>query len=532
MNIQPFLALDGNGVPAPPPPLGQIQPPPAGAAVPPPPFPGAPGGAVPIVPGIQQNVQGALPAPAAQVQQNPLAALIGAIQQYGGHPAPQQQQPHVVPPPQPHIQLAPPVIPPGQVPVAPLAGIPQAMGGFNQVPGLAALLQNQNIPPAERQAMAAVAQAIVPNMGGMGLAVPGQYVPPGRLAENEVERKAENVDNALARAYLHQFQRSPHFSEISDIVPTALYFLLHSLAQSSKGSYSVGQKKYFIFTSSRNIPPFPLSDVVLTAWAADLSKSCRPSTIRSYISSVRSFSRSFGHQIPRSFPPVLSAFLRGFSRAVPRPPRLRLPITVDILARIQPFLPPSFDGMAVWAAMCMATFGLFRIGEILPRTTSSQCFLPLGAVSLCSISGTQGISIFLAKSKADQVGKGATIFIGESGSQVCACRALVSYLSLRRSAFPSKSFFYDHIFILSDGSPLTSTGISKVLSASVSAIGLDASSYSSHSFRKGGATSMSNAGFPDHIIQQAGRWSSECFKRYVSTPAGARLSWAARMAGS
>eukprot|EP01083_Nonionella_stella_P115503 342550_1 len=165
MNIQPFLALDGNGVPAPPPPLGQIQPPPAGAAVPPPPFPGAPGGGVPIVPGIQQ---------------------------YGGHPAPQQQQPHVVPPPQPHIQLAPPVIPPGQVPVAPLAGIPQAMGGFNQVPGLAALLQNQNIPPAERQAMAAVAQAIVPNMGGMGLAVPGQYVPPGRLAENEVERKAEN----------------------------------------------------------------------------------------------------------------------------------------------------------------------------------------------------------------------------------------------------------------------------------------------------------------------------------------------------
>eukprot|EP01083_Nonionella_stella_P115504 342551_1 len=162
MNIQPFLALDGNGVPAPPPPLGQIQPPPAGAAVPPPPFPGAPGGGVPIVPGIQQNVQGALPAPAAQVQQNPLAALIGAIQQYGGHPAPQQQQPHVVPPPQPHIQLAPPVIPPGQVPVAPLAGIPQAMGGFNQVPGLAALLQNQNIPPAERQAMAAVAQSIMP----------------------------------------------------------------------------------------------------------------------------------------------------------------------------------------------------------------------------------------------------------------------------------------------------------------------------------------------------------------------------------
>ena len=36
-----------------------------------------------------------------------------------------------------------------------------------------------------------------------------------------------------------------------------------------------------------------------------------------------------------------------------------------------------------------------------------------------------------------------------------------------------------------------------------------------HSFRIGGATLLAAAGYPDHIIQLAGRWQSSTFLRYI-----------------
>ena len=39
-----------------------------------------------------------------------------------------------------------------------------------------------------------------------------------------------------------------------------------------------------------------------------------------------------------------------------------------------------------------------------------------------------------------------------------------------------------------------------------------------HSFRKGGATSLHEAGYPDSLIKIMGRWSSFAFATYIDTP--------------
>lgn len=39
-----------------------------------------------------------------------------------------------------------------------------------------------------------------------------------------------------------------------------------------------------------------------------------------------------------------------------------------------------------------------------------------------------------------------------------------------------------------------------------------------HSFRKGGATSLPEAGHPDSLIKMMGRWSSFAFATYIDTP--------------
>ena len=47
-------------------------------------------------------------------------------------------------------------------------------------------------------------------------------------------------------------------------------------------------------------------------------------------------------------------------------------------------------------------------------------------------------------------------------------------------------------------------------------MGMDPSKYSTHSGRYAGATMLTAAGFPDHIIiQQMGRWKSDVFMKYI-----------------
>ena len=49
----------------------------------------------------------------------------------------------------------------------------------------------------------------------------------------------------------------------------------------------------------------------------------------------------------------------------------------------------------------------------------------------------------------------------------------------------------------------------------LSTIGLDVSKFCGHSFRIGAATSAAAIGIEDHMIQNLGRWSSNCYTRYI-----------------
>ena len=59
--------------------------------------------------------------------------------------------------------------------------------------------------------------------------------------------------------------------------------------------------------------------------------------------------------------------------------------------------------------------------------------------------------------------------------------------------------------------------ITKVREA-LTAVGVDCSSYSGHSFRIGVATTASQAGVADSVIQVLGRWTSGVFLGYIRTP--------------
>ena len=105
------------------------------------------------------------------------------------------------------------------------------------------------------------------------------------------------------------------------------------------------------------------------------------------------------------------------------------------------------------------------------------------------------------------------LHIGLGSHPLCAVQAMMAYLSVRRSA-PGP------LFMLQDGRPLSRVLLTDWLREIFSAAGLSGN-FSSHSFHIGTATVAARNGFPDHLIQSLGRWSSNACQLCIRTPAEA-----------
>ena len=116
-------------------------------------------------------------------------------------------------------------------------------------------------------------------------------------------------------------------------------------------------------------------------------------------------------------------------------------------------------------------------------------------------------------SKNDPFRKGCFIHIGVGRRPLCAVRAVMNYLALRRDA-PGP------LFLLQNGQPLSRNILTDWL-RQIMASARVPGNFSSHSFRIGAATVAARNGVPDHLIQSMGRWSSNAYQLYIRTPAEA-----------
>jgi hypothetical protein len=74
------------------------------------------------------------------------------------------------------------------------------------------------------------------------------------------------------------------------------------------------------------------------------------------------------------------------------------------------------------------------------------------------------------------------------------------------------------LFHFADGKAVHRQWLMKRVDRLLGLIGHDPSRYSSHSFRKGGASSLQAAGVGDAAIRLLGRWKSDAFNLYVRHP--------------
>ena len=89
---------------------------------------------------------------------------------------------------------------------------------------------------------------------------------------------------------------------------------------------------------------------------------------------------------------------------------------------------------------------------------------------------------------------------------------MLAYLE-SRAPFPTTG----PLFTFQSGSFLTRCRLPNETRFLLSKGGLNSGEFAGHSFRIGAATTAASANLPPWLIKVLGRWSSDCFERYIKT---------------
>lgn len=249
--------------------------------------------------------------------------------------------------------------------------------------------------------------------------------------------------------------------------------------------------------------------MAFVAWLADHRK-VRQTTGRHYLYGIQSLLMEAGYHVPiLRFKLVRRALKAWARREGPSVTHPKLPVTVAVLNAAFIRAPPRcHHDRVIWAMMLLGAYGLLRCGELTVDTFDKSHFPRFSDWSLLE-QGTIG-RYHLSSSKSDTTSQGTYIYVSANGSHTCPITAVNAMVSLAPFSFSVSSplFSFDGMHPISRSTFLTN--VKKLLTPFSSS-----GTVSGHSFRRGGAQSLYDAGVPLSTIRDIGRWKSDIvMKRY------------------
>lgn len=318
------------------------------------------------------------------------------------------------------------------------------------------------------------------------------------------------------------------------------------VATSTRKKYLAAARGYFEWAASCGLAtagcriPAP-SEFDLIFFVGSLAgRGLAPTTIEQKISGICWFFECAGFDNPGRDSSGrthrrLARVIRGVRRVLSRPKRIRKPITTDLLRQMlrvfrvaNPGLPED-DATAVEAALCHAVYGLLRASEFVARyaTGLDEVKDARGRdvrLHRDSLGNVEYYSSMIRAAKADVFRRTTTSSTTTTGTEDCPASRMAAWLDVRRAGLD------EALFKLNSGRNLTRALLSETMRRCLAALGLDPSDFAPHSLRKGGAVSLSAAGYGSETICLIGRWNSDSWKDYQEPSPALRAAALCRMA--
>jgi hypothetical protein len=215
------------------------------------------------------------------------------------------------------------------------------------------------------------------------------------------------------------------------------------------------------------------------------------------------------HYVYSQFP-QMNKVMDGIKKTDNHMVQARLPLTIPLLSSMITHLRSNnlHDAMII-AALTTGVHGLLRAGEMATDKFNHICPLLQKDMTMYHTH----YDILLRASKTDRFGAGVTIRLYATGGSTCPVRAMTAYVKMIPPHMKHNNM---PLFITSSGQALTKVLLVSTIKSLVEKTGQNASLYTGHSMRRGGATSLALAGIAPSIIKQRGRWKSHTWERYVN----------------
>lgn len=153
-------------------------------------------------------------------------------------------------------------------------------------------------------------------------------------------------------------------------------------------------------------------------------------------------------------------------------------------------------------AFALAFFGAFRISELVAPSKRQE-----GGLGFEDVTMLEGrLECILRRSKTDQRGRGTVVVLHAlRESSMCPVSCYGAYVEWRREG-PGP--LLRHL----DGTYLSQYQFVQVFRKGLAVLGVDATQFSSHSFRIGAATEAARWGLGPEVVRKIGRWESDRYR--------------------
>jgi len=319
-----------------------------------------------------------------------------------------------------------------------------------------------------------------------------------------------------------------------------LQLLDSEVDQAKKSAFAAGTysdfrtqwRAFLLFCEFFGLPAIPTDSKTLTRFAQFLSRSLKsPNSVQLYVHGARTLQRFHGFEPPPAGGFELKLVINSIRRSSSHVPQQKLPITPAILLRIREELDLTRPLHAtLWAAFCVAFFSLLRKSNLVPKSQSS--FDPAKHLTRRAIQVSGDCVVLrVTWSKTIQFRQKVLLLpLPElTGHPLCPKHAYLHMCNMIRAPLDAPAFL-----VPSTGGGLTyltHDTLVKHLKTLLYAVGLPPSSYSGHSFRRGGATYAWHCGADPQVLKLLGDWSSDAFQAYLDCTFDQRYEFAQLLAG-
>ena len=260
-------------------------------------------------------------------------------------------------------------------------------------------------------------------------------------------------------------------------------------------AYQSDYNDFSIFCSKNGFQSMPTKPKILALYLTELSTKSKFSTLKRRLASISILHKMRGHYIDTKHP-IIMENLMGIKRAKGTHQKGKKPILISDLKLLINAIDESQEKhirkIRDKALILIGFSGGFRRSELVNIEIQDIEFV------------TEGVKIFVKRSKTDQSGEGMRKAIPYfNNNQFCPVIALKKWID----AFEKNQ---NKIFNISD------KNVALIIKKYASIAGLDSNKYAGHSLRSGFATSAAESGAEErNIMAMTGHKTTEMVRRYI-----------------